>query len=222
MLVKYKYKKSTCLNQRTGMSDQSFFRLLVGTILLLIGLSGAFLPSSGGAKGDNRPLVETPAAQASTVEGGLDPMLCALKDVTCPTEVTTAPTKSAQKVIKVKIASISNEKIELSKQVCSAKGFNDDMCWKVLYAMHIQETTGDCSVVGDQGRSIGCFQIQVKLHGVSKVCARDYKCSAIWSLNNLVAHGYPEYRGRAIALHNGRGVMAQKYYQEVKYKMSSL
>lgn len=107
------------------------------------------------------------------------------------------------------------------KDVCKAKGFADDKCWKTLAAMAWTESRFDGNAQGDFTkktgyRSYGWFQIQTKMHKVTKKCATDLSCSAEWTLNRLVAKGYGAgYDKYSVKRHNGAGPMADRYVSKV-------
>ena len=104
---------------------------------------------------------------------------------------------------------------EILSALCAEKGFEVEACWKNLEAMIIKESTGNPMAVGDQGRSYGYYQIQVKLHKVTIACARDLVCSTLWTLDNLERNGYEENQWYAIKRHNGSGPMAERYANHV-------
>lgn len=90
-------------------------------------------------------------------------------------------------------------------------------CYYDLLAMAWAESRFDCTVVGDQGRSRGCFQIQTKLHGVSVEHAENYAWAAEWTLDRMVRDiDYPRLRTAALARHNGSGDAAAAYAASVK------
>ena len=107
------------------------------------------------------------------------------------------------------------------KDVCEAKGFEGEKCWKTLAAMAWTESRFDGSAKGDFTkkagyRSYGYFQIQVKMHKVTKQCATDLSCSAEWTLNRLVDKGFGKgYDKYSVKRHNGAGPMADRYVAKV-------
>lgn len=109
----------------------------------------------------------------------------------------------------------------IAAELCNARGF-DEWCADDLIAMAIAESGVQANVVGDNGLSHGYFQIQTKLHGVSKECTADFHCSADWTLSNLVKNGYPKYRTIAIRRHNGWGEQSKRYAANVKEIADSL
>lgn len=98
------------------------------------------------------------------------------------------------------------------KEICKDHG---DYCWKDLMAI-CQVEGCRSEAIGDQGRSYGYFQIQIKLHKITKECAQDISCSAQWTLQHLEKNKYPLYRTHAIQRHNGSGKQAQLYASKVK------
>jgi hypothetical protein len=87
-------------------------------------------------------------------------------------------------------------------EVCSARGYGED-CAKALLGMTWKESNLIGSAVGDGGRAVGYYQIHYRLHGISKECARDLRCSADWTLSYMEQNGYPKYPKYAIQCHNG-------------------
>lgn len=85
-----------------------------------------------------------------------------------------------------------------------------ETCWKTLYAMAWQESTFNKYPTGDQGRSIGWFHIQVRTHKITRECAENLGCSATWTLNHLIANGYPDRYAYSIQSHNGWGTESAK------------
>lgn len=104
---------------------------------------------------------------------------------------------------------------EIAHELCSSRGF-EKWCADDLIAMAIAESGVQASAVGDNGLSHGYFQIQIALHNVKKECATDFRCSADWTLSNLVKNGYPKYRTIAIRRHNGWGEASKRYAANVK------
>ncbi|TSC56766.1 MAG: hypothetical protein G01um101418_167 [Parcubacteria group bacterium Gr01-1014_18] len=114
---------------------------------------------------------------------------------------------------------LSSRQIVL-RDTCMEFGYDEDACWKNLEAMIIKESQGKARAVGDGGRSHGFYQIQLRMHGVSKVCSQDLQCSSRWTLANLERNGYKENPFYAIKRHNGDGPMATRYANHV-LKMAS-
>lgn len=94
---------------------------------------------------------------------------------------------------------------EIFIEVCAEKGFYEPFCWKDLKAIGKVESQLDIHTKpGDNGCSIGIFQINVCVHkNVTMTQAEDPWFAARWTLNYLVNNGYPEYRRYAIQCHNG-------------------
>lgn len=89
------------------------------------------------------------------------------------------------------------------KNACAGKKFGE-WCIKDLMGIAWAETRLDCSRVGDNGKSFGCFQIHLGYHKeITPDQAKDVNFSVNWTLNRLVANGYPEFRSYAIRRHNG-------------------
>lgn len=121
---------------------------------------------------------------------------------------------------------VDSNKLATLRKVCTQRGLGE-RCAKVLYAMHMQETRGNCNALGDylngKPRSVGCFQIQLKLHRVSKEVATNFEKSAEWALNHLISHGLKDGKeSYAIRRFNGDGPMSFRYLSEVKEKIASL
>lgn len=110
-----------------------------------------------------------------------------------------------------------------AREACSGWGGDmRDACTADLMAMAQTESNFDCALVGDQGRSYGCFQIQIKMHGVTAEQARDFAWAARWTLDRMTQEfGYPKYRTSAIRAHNGAGVAAVQYAERVKARAES-
>jgi hypothetical protein len=89
-------------------------------------------------------------------------------------------------------------------------------CEADLLAMAWAESRFNCSVVGDNGHSLGCFQVHDGYHDVADADRLDFAFSAAWTLDRLVKHGYPHYRTAAIRSHNGSGEAAGRYAEAVK------
>jgi hypothetical protein len=90
-------------------------------------------------------------------------------------------------------------------------------CEADLLAIAWAESRFDCSVVGDGGHSLGCYQIHDGYHhDVADSDRLDFAFSAAWTLDRLVRHGYPHYRTAAIRSHNGSGEAAGRYADAVK------
>jgi len=229
----------------TIKDDDYYKRIVTRYVVIFYMITGitivsfAFLTSHRGVPTGNTTTGDTKQHSPVVQYGkdGVNETICTLKDVVCPFEKEKSQktiyvpqkaktTSTVAKQVKNKapqgVIPIHNDKISISKKVCIDKGFTTDTCWKMLYSMHMKETTGNCKAIGDQGRSYGCFQIQYRLHNVTKQCAYDYTCSAQWTLNHLVQNGYPQSVTYAIKRHNGDGIKADRYAADVTYRMSSL
>lgn len=143
----------------------------------------------------------------------VEPMKAAI--VANPAARTTIVAKNPSKLIADRQAK--------AKVVCEKANVPLDPCVNDLVAMNWKETTfRPVPLVGDGGRSHGYFQIQLKLHGVTKECANDFTCAAAWTLDHLTGKGYPKYRTAAITAHNGSGPMAEAYAESVKKYAATL
>jgi NhaP-type Na+/H+ and K+/H+ antiporter len=79
-------------------------------------------------------------------------------------------------------------------------------CYYVLLGIAKAESTFDNSRIGDQGRSLGPFQIQYKLHNITKEQAFDYGFAAEWTIDRMVRdYSFPSSYTftYAIQAHNG-------------------
>lgn len=117
-------------------------------------------------------------------------------------------------------AAVCQKVAENRKEFYEPYGISENLflttCYQDLLAIAYAESRFDCSVVGDQGRSHGCFQIQTKLHGVSVENATDYAWAAEWTLDRMVRdYQYPRFRTLAIERHNGAGLGAEMYAKSV-------
>lgn len=110
---------------------------------------------------------------------------------------------------------------EARKEIIEAQGVSRELflttAYNDLLAMAFHESSFDCSRVGDQGRSVGCFQVQTKLHGVTVAQAQDFEWAAEWTLDRMVRDtNYPRFRHASLRRHNGSGPAAEKYALAVK------
>lgn len=93
---------------------------------------------------------------------------------------------------------------EAAKKVCSEKGFGKSCVADILGISYAEHHDFDCSKVGDNNSSFGCFQIYRKVHkSITVEQANDIEWSARWTLNRLISKGYGKYRSYAIRCHNG-------------------
>ena len=89
--------------------------------------------------------------------------------------------------------------------VCEARGYGE-ACAKTLLGMLWNESSNRSTVIGDNGRARGYFQIHYKMHNISTDCAEDLICSANWTLTYLESNSYPRYVSYAIQCHNSCNV----------------
>ena len=161
------------------------------------------------------PMLKTPTQELGTEVKAEAAVICSLTDVVCDGE-------NFAKVLPVPPSprpKLAEDKVAVFTRVCEKHGLGD-RCASILYAMHLVETGGDCSVIGDQGRSYGCFQIQVKMHKVAKEVATDLEKSADWTLQRMIAFGFKEgYESYSVRRHNGGGPMSFVYLAKVKAKL---
>lgn len=114
---------------------------------------------------------------------------------------------NGDRVIRTKTDYFENEVTAYlaSEQACKIKGMGDE-CINTLLGMGYAENRdfNYKSVGADGYTSYGLFQISRHYHPeVTVEQALDPYFSAIWTLNRLVAYGYPEHRDTAVRLHNG-------------------
>lgn len=86
--------------------------------------------------------------------------------------------------------------------VCEIRGYGKD-CAKTLLGMLWTESSNQSTVIGDNGKARGYFQIHYKMHNISSDCAEDLICSANWTLDYLESNNYPTYVNYAVQCHNG-------------------
>jgi len=129
-----------------------------------------------------------------------------------PTEKTVAKSK--------KSASTScrnysqEEKIEILHQVEERTGVD----WEVLAGQARQESTFGLYLVGDDGRSIGPFQINLSAHPeVTYAQAMDWEWSANWAADYLIKKGYKQNSFLALRKYNGsvKNPKTEKYAKAV-------
>lgn len=119
---------------------------------------------------------------------------------------------------KPKIAEVAKESVEvmirrIAKEECDKQKLGD-YCVDDLVAIGYTESRFDCNVIGDGGKSFGCFQIHRGWHpDVSVAQAKDLKFAINWTLNRMVHYGYPTMRSYSIMKHNGTpGTVKTKAY----------
>ncbi|MDQ7814180.1 MAG: hypothetical protein RDU25_00015 [Patescibacteria group bacterium] len=89
--------------------------------------------------------------------------------------------------------------------VCKSNGYGQE-CAKTLLGMLWNESSNRSTVIGDNGKARGYFQIHYRLHKISIACAEDLVCSANWTLDYMEDHGYPRYVNYAVQCHNSCNV----------------
>lgn len=94
---------------------------------------------------------------------------------------------------------------EVLLEVCESNGYGQD-CAKTLLGMLWTESSNRSTVIGDNGKARGYFQIHYRLHNISIACAEDLVCSANWTINYLEKNGYPRYMAYAVQCHNSCNV----------------
>jgi hypothetical protein len=68
------------------------------------------------------------------------------------------------------------------------------------------ESSNRSTVIGDNGRARGYFQIHYRMHNISTDCAEDLVCSANWTIDYLESNSYPRYVTYAVQCHNSCNV----------------
>lgn len=92
------------------------------------------------------------------------------------------------------------EKIEILHQTEERTGVN----WEVLAGQSKQESGFGRHLVGDDGRSIGPFQINLSAHPeVTYAQAMDWEWSANWAADFLIKKGYKQNSFLALRKYNG-------------------
>lgn len=123
------------------------------------------------------------------------------------------------KDVTVEAKTITKEKHYTKKEalqiVCKNNGLDTEFCWKDLMAMVYVESRGYCDAVGDNNKSHGCLQIQIKLHNITKEQAQDFWFASDWTLKRMIRNGYPTMRSFAIRKHNGWSKASRAYLEEV-------
>jgi hypothetical protein len=94
---------------------------------------------------------------------------------------------------------------EVLLHVCEENGYGQS-CAKTLLGMLWTESSNRSSVIGDNGRARGYFQIHYKLHKISIACAEDLVCSSNWTIKYLERNQYPKYVNYAVQCHNSCNV----------------
>lgn len=126
-------------------------------------------------------------------------------------------TEPSKKVVQLpKPNRTSSELLPVASKVCVKVGLPTDPCARDLVAMAWKESRFVATAVGDNSRSFGFFQIQLKLHKITKECATNFECAAEWTAKHLIKNGYPRLRSVSIARHNGGGDAAKRYAESVK------
>lgn len=190
--------------------------LCIGIASYVMGISAPLVSMA-----PNGTAYVVPSHNADNGAGGDDgveiliriPDPCGLKDVQCKGETSIEP--EAQNTPLEKSIKESDSKVSILKKVCLEGQIIAENCWKTLLAIHLTETGGNCKAVGDQKRSLGCFQIRQDLHKLATTCYWDLECSAAWTLERMKKYGYPIYASYAIRRHNGAGQLTYVYLSKV-------
>jgi len=94
-------------------------------------------------------------------------------------------------------------------------------CYRAVLAMAFRESSFNEKAIGDCGLSVGAWQIQTKMHGVSVEDAENVEYMSERVADFLAVNGFPLYWHRAVSRWNGSGPMAEKYADAV-YSTASL
>lgn len=100
----------------------------------------------------------------------------------------------------------SQHQKDVTATICREKfsGAALSQCYVDILAIAYAESRFHLEAVGDGGNSWGPFQIYTTVHTtVTWEQATDYEWAARWTLNRIVAKGYPTNRTFAIQSHNG-------------------
>lgn len=130
---------------------------------------------------------------------------------TVPVEVSTAVISPVQTVsVQPEIVAAPAERDEPTVQevlldVCKANDYGQD-CAQTLLGMLWTESSNRSTVIGDNGKARGYFQIHYKLHKITIECAEDLVCSANWTIKYLKSNSYPKYVNYAVQCHNSCNV----------------
>lgn len=114
----------------------------------------------------------------------------------------------------VKTTETDRQKVErIAEEECTKRGLGD-FCTKDILGIAYAESRFDCNVVGDNGKSFGCFQIHRGWHPTVTVDqAKDIQFAINWTIDRLVNNKYPVMRSNAIMKHNGTpGTVKTKAY----------
>jgi hypothetical protein len=99
--------------------------------------------------------------------------------------------------------SIADQIRIVARQECNKKDLGR-YCEDDLMAMAWTESRFNVNAIGDNGASQGLYQIHLGYHPeITQAQARDIEFSTNWTLNRLIAYGYPVYRSYAVMKHNG-------------------
>lgn len=99
--------------------------------------------------------------------------------------------------------SVQEQIKKIARDECNKKGIGN-YCINDLIAMAWVESRFDKKAIGDNGASHGCYQIHQGYHKhITQEQAENLNFAINWTLNRLIAKGYPKYRSIAIMSHNG-------------------
>jgi len=159
---------------------------------------------------DQTNLIET----AQSVSGGLE----------VTGTMAQSPASVAVSVGGNQLPSVSGSAIEVIQKVAQ----KEEIDWKILMALFIKETQGDCNREGDKDfikPSWGCYQINKHYHPeVTWEQATDIEWSSYWTANRLKEKAAKYGWDNAIAMHNGnpKTPAVQEYLKDVKEIIKSL
>lgn len=88
-------------------------------------------------------------------------------------------------------------------------------CYRDVLAIAYTESRFDCSVLGDNGKARGCYQIWFQLHGITAQQAEDFDFATRWTLDRMVSQGYSTFRAWALGSHNSFTPDVNKAYSQI-------
>lgn len=127
------------------------------------------------------------------------------------------PTQAQKNATEQVCERVSTSRRDMLEEINVSHNLFMTTCYYDLLAMAHKESGFNNKAVGDQGRSHGPFQIQVKMHKITVEQAQDYEFAAEWTMDRMVRDTkYPYGRTNSIRRHNGSGQMAANYAESVK------
>ena len=103
-------------------------------------------------------------------------------------------------------------------RVCEKFNFKESWCRNDLLAISYVESRWNIKAIGDKGLSFGPYQIHTGFHRwVNRSQAFNFEWSAKFTLQRMVACGYPKYRTKCLGRHNGSWPKSKPYAELVKW-----